>query len=77
MELKNSSLLGFYALRMNCQESPKRFGMRLATGHKMKTETWIEEPSILMDSWDMISAREPIKIGNRILMDFSLIENSV
>jgi hypothetical protein len=30
-------------------ESLKWLGMRLATGHKMKTETQIEEPSTLMD----------------------------
>jgi hypothetical protein len=46
MELKNVAPLGFYAPRRNCQESPKWFGMRLATGHKMKTETRIEEPSL-------------------------------
>jgi hypothetical protein len=60
MELKNVAPLGFYALRRNCQESPKWFGMRLATGHKTKTETRIEEPSTPMDSWDRISAREPL-----------------
>jgi hypothetical protein len=60
MELKNSDLLGFYAPRRNCQESPKWFGMRLATGNKMKTETWIEEPSSLLDSRHRILSREPI-----------------
>jgi hypothetical protein len=54
------SSLGFYALRRNCQESPKWFGMRLATGHKMKTETQIEEPLTPMDSWDRISAIAPL-----------------
>jgi hypothetical protein len=63
MELKNAAPLGFYARRRNCQESPKWFGMRLATGHKMKTETRIEEPSTLMDSWDRISARAPLSPG--------------
>jgi hypothetical protein len=41
------------------QESLKWFGMRLATRHKMKTETQIEEASNPMDSWDRISARAP------------------
>jgi hypothetical protein len=63
MELKNVAPLAFYAPRRNCQESPKWFGMRLATGHKMKTETWIEEPSTLMDYWDRISARPPLTPG--------------
>jgi hypothetical protein len=63
MELKNVAPLGFYAPRRNCQESPKWFGMRLATGHKMKTETRIEEPSTPMDSWDRISARAPLTPG--------------
>jgi hypothetical protein len=63
MELKNVAPLGFYAPRRNCQESPKWFGMRLATGHKMKTETQIEEPSTPMDSWDRISARAPLTPG--------------
>jgi hypothetical protein len=60
MELKNVALLGFYARRRNFQESPKWFGMRLATGHKTKTETHIEEPSTPMDSWDRIAARAPL-----------------
>jgi hypothetical protein len=60
MEFKNDAPLGFYAPRRNCQESPKWFGMQHATWHKMKTETQIEEPSTLMDSWDRISAREPL-----------------
>jgi hypothetical protein len=60
MELKNDALLGFYAWRRNCQESPKWFEMRLATGHKMKTETQIEELSTSMDSWDKIFARAPL-----------------
>jgi hypothetical protein len=63
MELENSTLLGSYALRRNCQESLKWFGMRLATGHKMKTETRIEEPSTPMDSWDRISTIEPLSPG--------------
>jgi hypothetical protein len=63
MELKNAAPLGFYALRRNCQESPKWFGMRLATGHKMKIETQIEEPSTPMDSWDRISSRAPLTHG--------------
>jgi hypothetical protein len=32
------------------QESLKWFGMRLATGHKTKTETRIEEPLTPLDS---------------------------
>ena len=63
MELKNAAPLGLYASRMNCQESLKWFGMRLATRHKMKIENRIEEPLTLMDSWDMISAREPLTLG--------------
>jgi hypothetical protein len=42
----------------------KWFGMRLATGHKMKTETQIEEPLTLLDSWHMISARAPLTLGS-------------
>jgi hypothetical protein len=64
MELKNASPLGFYAPRMNCQESLKWCGMRLAIEHKMKTKTQIEEPSNPMDSWHMISAREPLTLGS-------------
>jgi hypothetical protein len=60
MELKNVVSLDFYAPRMNFQASPKWFVMRHTTGHKMKTETWIEEPLTLMDSWDRILAREPL-----------------
>jgi hypothetical protein len=45
------------------QESPKWFGMRLATGHKMNIETQIEEPSTPMDYWDRISARAPLTPG--------------
>jgi hypothetical protein len=63
MELKNVTLLGFYALRRNCQESPKWFGIRVATGLKMKTKTQIEEPLTLIDSWDRISARAPLTPG--------------
>ena len=63
MELKNVAPLGFYAPRRNCQESLKWFGMRLATGHKMKNETQIEEPSTSMDYWDNISARAPLTFG--------------
>jgi hypothetical protein len=43
---KNVAPLGFYALRRNWPRVPKWFGMRLATGHKMKTETQIEESII-------------------------------
>ena len=64
MELKNVALLGFYATTKNFQESPKWFGMRLATEHKMKTETHIEEPLTPMDSWDRISARAPLTPGS-------------
>jgi hypothetical protein len=64
MELKNDASLGFYALRMNCQDSPKWFGMRLETRHKTKSETWIEEPLTPMDSWHRISAREPLTLGS-------------
>jgi hypothetical protein len=53
MELKNVPPLGFYALRRNCQESPKWFRMRLETGHKTNVDTWIEEPSSLLDSYMM------------------------
>ena len=42
------------------QESPKWFGIRLATGHIMNIETQIEEPSTSMDYWDRISARAPL-----------------
>jgi hypothetical protein len=63
MELKNDALLGFYARRRNCQESPKWFGMRLAIGHKTKTKTRIEEPLNLMDSLDRISPRETLSPG--------------
>jgi hypothetical protein len=62
MDLKNAAMLGFYAPRRNCQESSKWFGMRLATGHKMKIETRIDEPSTPIDSWDTISARPPITL---------------
>jgi hypothetical protein len=60
MELKNVSSLGFYSPRRNFQESPKWFGMRLATGNKMKEETWIEEPSSFLDSWHSILPRAPL-----------------
>ena len=63
MELKNVALLAFNAPRRNCQESPKWFGMRLATGHKMNIETRIEEPYTSMDYWDMISSIEPLTYG--------------
>jgi hypothetical protein len=62
MELKNFVLVGFYAVRRNCQESLKWFGMRLAIGHKMKNKTLIEEPSTPMDSWHRIPAREPLTL---------------
>jgi hypothetical protein len=45
------------------QESPKWFGMGLATGHITNIETRIEEPSTPMDSRDMISYREPLTHG--------------
>ena len=60
MELKNVALLGFYARRRNCQESPKWFGMQLATGHKTKTETQIDGSLTPMDSSDRILAIAPI-----------------
>jgi hypothetical protein len=41
-------------------KSPRNGWMRFATGHKTKTKTQIEEPLTLMDSWDIISAREPL-----------------
>jgi hypothetical protein len=64
MELKNATPLGFYAPRRNFQESPKWFGMRLATEHKMKTETQIEEASSLLDSWHRILAISPLTPGS-------------
>ena len=45
------------------QESPKWFGMHLATGDKMKIETHIEEPLTLLDSWHTISTRSPLTLG--------------
>jgi hypothetical protein len=45
------------------QESPKWFGMGLAIGHITNIETRIEEPSNLMDSWDIISYRAPLTHG--------------
>ena len=63
-ELKIAAPLGFYALRSNCQESSKWFGMRLAIGHKTKTETQIEEPSSLLDSWHIILARAPLTLSS-------------
>jgi hypothetical protein len=42
------------------QESSKWFGIQLATAHKTKTETQIEEPFTSLDSSHMISARAPI-----------------
>ena len=45
------------------QESLKWFGMWLATAHKMKTKTQIEELLTPMDSWDRISARAPLTPG--------------
>jgi hypothetical protein len=45
------------------QESPKWFGMRLATGHITNIETQIEEPSNMMDSWDRISYRASLTHG--------------
>jgi hypothetical protein len=53
------------------QESLKWFGMRLATGHKMKNETWIEELVTLLDSWHTISARAPLTLGSHA-SEFSL-----
>ena len=64
MELKNVSPLGFYAQVRNYQESPKWFGMQLATGHKTKIETHIDEPSYFLDSWHSILAREPLTLGS-------------
>ena len=57
------------------QESPKWFGMRLATGHITNIETRIEESSTLMDSWDRISARALLTLECHaselgLLMDF-------
>jgi hypothetical protein len=49
---------------MNCQESMKWFGMRLANGHKKKTETRIEELLTPIDSWHRILAREPLTSGS-------------
>jgi hypothetical protein len=46
------------------QESLKWFGMRLAIGHKMKTETHIVEPLTPLDSWHTILARAPITPGS-------------
>jgi hypothetical protein len=56
------------SVRILCPEEelprvPEMVWMRLATGHKMKIETQIEEPSTLMDSWDRISARAPLTPG--------------
>jgi hypothetical protein len=45
------------------QESPKWFRMPLATGHKNKKESQIEESSTLMDYLDRISARAPLTLG--------------
>jgi hypothetical protein len=59
-KLKNVALLGFYALRRNWPRVPEMVWDALATGHKMKIETQIEEPSTPMDYWDMILAREPL-----------------
>jgi hypothetical protein len=73
-KLKNDAPLGFYAPRMNCQDSLKWFGMRLATGHKMKNETQIEESSTPMDSWDRISPREPLTPGCHALEVALLID---
>jgi hypothetical protein len=63
MELKTATLLGFYALTRNCEESPKWFGMRLATGHKMKNETRIEKPSTLMISRIIFHLEHPSLLG--------------
>jgi hypothetical protein len=63
MELKNVSLLGFYALMRNWPRVPKRFGMPLSTGHKMTIETRIKEISSPLDSRHSISAREPLTLG--------------
>jgi hypothetical protein len=49
------------------QDSLKWFGMRLATGHRTKTETRIEEPSSLLDSWHRILARSPLTPGSNPL----------
>ena len=45
------------------QESPKWFGMQLATRHITNIKTQIEEPSTPMDSWDRISSRSPLTHG--------------
>jgi hypothetical protein len=45
------------------QESPKWFGMRLATGHITNIETQIEEPSTLMDSWIGFHLEHPSLMG--------------
>jgi hypothetical protein len=45
------------------QESLKCFEMRLATTHKKKIETRIEQLSTSMDSWDMISSITPLTLG--------------
>ena len=63
----HGTVLGFYALKRNCQESSKWFGMRLATGHKMKTETRIEEPSSLLDSQRRILSKAPLTPGSNPL----------
>jgi len=56
------------------QESPKWFGMRLATGRKIKTETRIEEPSNLMDSWHRILARSPLTPSSNPSKEVFLID---
>ena len=45
------------------QDSPKWFGMPLATGHKIKNKTQIRELSTSMDYRDRISARAPLTLG--------------
>jgi hypothetical protein len=63
MELKNVALLAFYAPRRDYQDPPKWFGMRLATGHKMKIETRFEEPLTSMDYSDRILGILPLTLG--------------
>jgi hypothetical protein len=68
--LQNSKMLLHYVFMPQggiVQESPKWFGMHLETVHKMKIETWIEEPLTPLDSWHMISAISPLTLGSHAL----------
>jgi hypothetical protein len=56
------------------QESLKWFGMRLATVHKMKRDTHIEEPSNPIDSWHRIAARAPLTHGFHASKVYLLID---